>query len=158
MSGFEHAFKMKSLPNQTPRFFKFSRTGSESWEVTIYGVKLSPAAEMHAITDKYFKFRLILWWISGALIDLGTITLFDFRFSHSEIPTSSRLKISSVGRLLTSSLMHRTVSSTEWRGTSRRCASCGYFCFIQFVQMVVHERINPPARGGEVIISCNLFS
>jgi hypothetical protein len=49
MNGFERTFKIKSVPKRTPCFLNLSLAETEPWEVTIYGDRLSPAAEMHVL-------------------------------------------------------------------------------------------------------------
>jgi hypothetical protein len=91
----------------------------------MYGIKLSHAAETHAITEACLGFRLTLLCTVCSLIEIGTMTFFGFRSSHSEMPTSSKLKTSSVGRPGTNWLMHANVCSHKQRGISSRWLSCG---------------------------------
>jgi hypothetical protein len=78
----------KSISKCTPHFLNYCRMSDESREVTIYDIRFSPAAETQTMIDRYFRFRLILWYIVCPLIDVGTITPFDDQSSYSEIPIS----------------------------------------------------------------------
>jgi hypothetical protein len=69
MYGFARPFKMKSVPKRRPCFSTWSRTYVESREMTIYGIRLSPTAETHAMTDTCLKLRLTLECIIDPLPD-----------------------------------------------------------------------------------------
>jgi hypothetical protein len=124
------------------------------------GVRFSPAADTHAMTDRCFKLRCMFRWIVRPLADTAIQGdgIRDLRSSHSEMPTSLRLQTSSVGRPCTYWPIHLSISSSKQRRTSRRCAPRGHSHFPQSVQVASHEGIGLATSCGKSATARTMFT
>lgn len=98
ISGFEFAFNAKSVPNRRACFESRFHGEQRFFSPIISGMSAFSIVETQLMTEICLKFRDIPWIIVIPRSVVRAATFLVLRFSHSDKPTPSKLKTSSVAR------------------------------------------------------------